>query len=358
MPALRVSMDRLLWRLLRGASGASPAVLYVMEFRLGCDCPGSQHLPRTIGTCWCPWYWDMGTVEARVARHYALPVASYRDAVWPNMTSPPEDLSELWRCVDSGIHPTRIPHELVSDVVKFALGRLLMAQNHSNPSSRVVPTVAACIARTIATRVPYTSLELASSSCGGSAVAKSLSSADPALFEHSIISKSESWVFGSDIAGRSSAWIGAILADSAPHAASITFPLSFVTVATGYSHPIVPHIEITFLRSYIGFIDASVTINASGCDPLSLSVRGGQLMGSWKRHQSTPYTLSFSAVNQMAIEREDGFAELAISRSCSLLANTPYALTITLQAKSAHDNVHSAGKFKLIGIRWCSLYAQ
>lgn len=202
---LQVSADRLLWRLLHApgahGGGAPPAVLYVLAFRLGCDCRDSRRVPGGNGggsggdACWCPWYWDMGGVEARVARHYGLPVASYRDAgeevggrrrqrrrrggsyyetlasyrdaVWPDMAAPPPDLaSAFWHSDDGGIHPDAVAHELLADTVKYALGRLLLVGPPPPPQlgtpQEQRPLLAACAAKRLAAAVvPFTTLALA-----------------------------------------------------------------------------------------------------------------------------------------------------------------------------------------------------
>ena len=177
---LQVSADRLLWRLLHApgahGGGAPPAVLYVLAFRLGCDCRDSRRIPGGNGgggggdACWCPWYWDMGGVEARVARHYGLPVASYRDAVWPDMAAPPPDLAAaFWHSDDGGIHPDAVAHELLADTVKYALGRLLVLSPPAQElkagapeQQQQQPPLAACAAERLAAAVvPFTTLALA-----------------------------------------------------------------------------------------------------------------------------------------------------------------------------------------------------
>lgn len=361
---LRVNMDRLLWRLLHSsgehAGGAPPAILYVCEFRLGCPdggvpLPGPSLAGGAPVACWKPRFWEMGGVEARIAQHYGLPVASYRDAVWPVRDAPPADLPALWSSAD-GIHPDRVAHELIADVVKHALGRLLFAQPHSDPP--LAATSPTCDVKGLVNAlIPATTLALARGSCDGAARVDTVSTADPGPFERGALGFGGPWSFGND-AGRAPGWSGALSADAPVGSTWISFPVSFAT--SGYGNPILPHIELTFLRSYVGFISATVSLNASGCRTLTPAVAHGQLLGSWVRRVTTPFTLTLGALDVRASEKEDGFDELALHRRCEIAAHVPYALTITL-LHHHHDGGGSGaigGRFKLLGIRTCNLYVR
>ena len=204
--------------------------------------------------------------------------------------------------------------------------------------------------------------------CAGSAVAVDLSAADPGPFQRSAGDSRGAWAFGADAPGRPVGWSGFLPAGAADASVWITFPVSFSS--TGYGHPVLAHVELTFLRSYEGRVDATVSLNASGCSPLSLAVREGQLVGAWARRVTTPFTMTIGARDVPALERGDGFEELALNPGCALAARVPYALTIALRhptraaqgaatAKIASGaQAASAGKFKLLGIRTCSLFSQ
>ena len=141
------SLDALLWRVLhtRGRHLVVPAVLLVETFRhmaesgkemRECDAT-QQH--RNQGMVWCTQWWRVSDDEAGVARHYGLPVASYRDAVWPVMEAPPRDLPRLWtNRSDDSTHPPKGVHALVADVVKYALAALLGL--HADADTDAVPS--------------------------------------------------------------------------------------------------------------------------------------------------------------------------------------------------------------------------
>jgi hypothetical protein len=85
------------------------------------------------GACfWCECWWRMGDFEAIAARSVDIPIASYCDAVWPDIDNPLLDLPFFWNCLS---HPDRVAHELVSDVVKNALEQLFISsvQDIKNP---------------------------------------------------------------------------------------------------------------------------------------------------------------------------------------------------------------------------------
>lgn len=361
---LRVSMDRLLWRLLHSpgahAGGAPPAILYVCEFRLGCTGGGGLPLPGSLagspGECWTRRFWEMGGVEAAVARHYGLPVASYRDAVWPIRDAPPDDLRALWKS-DDGIHPDRVAHELIADVVKYALERLLewprALVNEEGRQHHPLVALPVCNAKGLmGALVPATTLAQASGSCDGATRVDSLGTANPGHFERGTLGFGGAWVFGGD-SGRAPGWTGVIAANSPEGSAWITFPVSFSS--SGYGNPILPHIELTFLRSYTGFVSATVSLNATGCRILTPTVGKSQLSGTWLRRVTTPFTLTLGALDVRASESEDGYEELAMHKRCILSARESYALTLTLQLGRQGGNVFG-GLFKLLGIRSCNLY--
>lgn len=342
--AVLYGMDRFMWRLLRSPGTLGPpAILYSMEFVLSCK----DYLEKAPPPHKCvhnPWFWEMGDVEASVARFYGLAVASYRDAIWPNRSAPPHDLLELWRTSDHGIHAGPAPHELVSDVVKYALGRLLMVPGFPPPGAEAL-----CGAGGPAMRPPpmrFSTHATAAMLCAGAAGAMSVGSQGPDDFQRAASAVSGEWRFGVDVPGKPPGWIG-VVREGEP-APWIAFPVRFEPLGPGT--PSV-RIEITFLRSYEGFIDADVSINASGCGPGSLApaVRHGAalLNGSWARRQSTPFTLTLGTLDIPAPAPVGGFEQVALGPSCQVGMFKPYALKVTLRGDRGQ------GKFKLLGVSAC-----
>ena len=110
------------------ASFLVPAILWLSEFRtcsqnIG-DCHfhcGDQTMQDGRGHFFCPFWWRVADIESEVVSSSGLPRANYRNAVWPSMPAPP-NLAAVW---GRGLsHPSPGPHELISDVVKYALAQL------------------------------------------------------------------------------------------------------------------------------------------------------------------------------------------------------------------------------------------
>ncbi len=69
----------------------------------------------------CQYFWLQQDMEIALAKHYRLPSASFRDAVWPVMTAPRDDQVCFW---DANSHPGSTTHNIVGDVVHFGLQRM------------------------------------------------------------------------------------------------------------------------------------------------------------------------------------------------------------------------------------------
>ena len=192
---------------------------------------------------------------------------------------------------------------------------------------------------------PFTTLAIAEATCEGTAGAMVLDSSDATRFQLSPIAMAGRWSFGSDQPGKPPGWIGVHSADGSP--TWISFP---VRVPHGRSGAVPQaRVEVTYLRSYEGFVDANVTVNTTS---KTCNGRVGRLAGSWKRHQSTPFTLSFGVRDEIG-EGEDGYEML--KSPCifgGIFAGHDYALTISLVANQA---AAAGGKFKLLGISACNM---
>ena len=113
---------------------------------------------------WCAAAWGLADSETPTTRHDGIPVAHYRDAVWPVEGAPSLNVPlAFW--VGHGAHPGIISHELVSDVVKYNLARLLRAGEVAGSPVSVcdaatsapplsVPPTASAVELTCATQTP------------------------------------------------------------------------------------------------------------------------------------------------------------------------------------------------------------
>lgn len=106
--------------------------------------------------------WGFGEEELQVAKHYGLPIASYRDAAWPVSADPPSDLRIFWDGTKHVCHPQAETHELVSDVVKWALLQLLL-QPQSDIGGKASLSSSCPFAPDAI--VPFTSLDFVTAAC-------------------------------------------------------------------------------------------------------------------------------------------------------------------------------------------------
>ena len=67
---------------------------------------------------WCDHWWWPPSWRAPVLAALRVPSVSYRDATWPNRTSPPADLPYYW---SGHSHPNGSTHQLLADTVAYAL---------------------------------------------------------------------------------------------------------------------------------------------------------------------------------------------------------------------------------------------
>lgn len=449
--SLRANTDRLLWRLLhiRGGHSAGvgpPAILFLETFRLcgpvGCGaCPTpANHLPHPppgIGApelhakaTWCPWFYDsayvrvwavvalptlcprdaVGAVESLVAREYGQPVASYRDIVWPERDNPPLDLALAWKAGPdtSGLHPDASTHELLADVVKHALWRLLLRwpsrplplapeqkgdDSSKNGSHSPSPPPWALVKipyggtaqlrpslRCASASLPAAPLSpdtIASSSCVGVPSAVTVGAEDGAAFEAAPFSRSSAgWSFSAEKPDKPRAWLGTIVSDDGGNEPLpwIAFPIVFrVPHRAGKLDPLTffPQLEVTFLRSYEGFTGADVSINATGCDRLFMpsSPEGGvansghvaatrdpPLQGWWDQRVSTPFTMTWGAAVDTGVGGVGKYVDrLELPSHCAwmLRRDVPYLLNVTLRRRPGT----TAARFKLLRISACGMVA-
>lgn len=123
-------------------------------------------------------------------------------------------------------------------------------------------------------------------------------------------------------------------------------------------HPL-PQVEVTFLRSYEGFLGAEASIDAPGCErlpaPPSSNASEPALQGWWARRVSAPFTLTW------ATAADDGEAlggdppqRSALPPSCRLERGREYTLNVTLRGSPAAPP--GASRFKLMRVSACGLF--
>jgi hypothetical protein len=370
--------DALLWRLAHAAApapamdGAPPALLAVEAFGLcaargecrsacgdGMTVPAYETLaPRYV----CFELWQYADAEAAAARHYGIPVASYRDVVWPTMHAPPRDLGLFWQ---GHLHPSKFyAHELLADTVKYALLRLLAAAPGGGGGA-----ASACARAPQPPPAPATSLAEVGAAC-----AARPRPAGAARAQHTVLSPSAgfapspasahapAWALAEDVPGKP----GWIAAAGAPPA-NLTFSVAFSAA---------PRLELTFLRSYAGGVGAATLALAIGpCEwawrvdariAERLSVPGTATLGepSFTRPYPPPATLSrrrrrlaagdaAEAPPGAAVRHLGPFpappcdlapAGDACAHACAPVPGAPY--TISIQAEDG-------AKFKVLSVSTC-----
>ena len=85
---------------------------------------------------WCAFGWQTTDSEMPLLKHYKLPMASYRDAIWPDMANPRSDLPCLW---NGGHHPDANAHHLLADTVFYSLNKMLDLTRTTAPGPDACP---------------------------------------------------------------------------------------------------------------------------------------------------------------------------------------------------------------------------
>ena len=333
---ITIDMANLITRLLstRGeATDSSPAILMVQTFRTCSteinDCKGHcknselKSLERESYS-WCECWWRMGDYEAQAARSLDIPVASYRDAIWPNINSPPIDLPFFWNGLS---HPDRVAHELVSDVVKYALQQLFLSSSRvesGNPSVDLLPQQssetstqsAGCSSRSFLDS-PYFSVGVH----------------DIKTFKSASLRAGSAWSFYEDRPLKPG-WIGnwiSRLGDEDGASLTVSFNVIFSDN---------PRLELTYVRSYEGFTDVQVYLE--GCIE-RIDSKDGMLSGQWVERYSLPFSTIWVSDSAMLSNDSHSQAFRLFDGQCSL-KGIPKEMRITLL---------NPGKFKLLSITSC-----
>lgn len=319
-------------------TGVSPALLMVQTFRTcsneKSDCEGHckkeelKSLPD-VDYSWCECWWRMGDFEAFAARSVDIPIASYRDAVWPDIDNPPLDLPFFWNGLS---HPDRVAHELVSDIVKNALEQLLIPSVQDIENPKVDLSIESEANLYLSDCASRSSQSYPSTIIGVQDLAK---------FASTAISAGSAWRVYEDRPLKPG-WIGSWANNNFLNTSQI--PLSpdkkFLTLSFNLVLSSSPRLEITFLRSYEGMSDVRVSIEDCG----EIDEIGGTLSGLWEQHYSLPFSTVWESQSTVQSADTENLSFRLFNKSCSLHRGGSQLLTFTL--------LHP-GKFKLLSISSC-----
>ena len=289
-------MQAYLTRLVAGrrTAGASTtyalAVLVVEEFRTCHDdhadctkhCAGQPRGTTSDGRIgFCTSWWQIAESEMGVAREWGLPIASYRDAVWPVVSSPPENLGLLWNGMS---HPDRAGHDLISDVVKHALIRLGVAEQPGSRSSIIGTVVAGAAVAEGASGAGVA----AHSFCSTRPLSTTFGVDDAQHFQPS--ARTGSWRYYEDVPHKPG-WVGA---DNDTTISSISFQVRFPVALSSRG----PRLEMVYLRTDGPYTNATLRINECPGSAIRLD-------GHWQDRYSLPYTLVLEGTAHTAAAAEE-----------------------------------------------------
>ena len=256
----------------------------------------------------CARLWDYPGLEAQVARDLGIPVISYRDAVWPDFERPPLDMPLFW---DHQRHPSPLSSGLYSDMVKFALMSLLLPGDTRTLEPGKCPGIpldAAAFSARWALGTSAPSCAMRNPNAGAQTMLP---------LPSEVIGP---WELRADVKDRAVGWVVQYDATSGVSMA-ITFPVVFSSN---------PRLEVTVLRSYENFLDASLSFNDPECAAGSFHAGDDhmRLRGSWEQRFSLPDTTVWdpSGLASAFAKAEDSVRELP----CTTTPGKTYNLTITL----------------------------
>lgn len=86
---------------------------------------------------WCDRWWEAASLERPIVQHYGLPIASYRDAVWPVLPTPSRLLPCFW---NGWSHPSALGHVLMAQVVTHGLLQAILQQGACSVSANTPST--------------------------------------------------------------------------------------------------------------------------------------------------------------------------------------------------------------------------
>lgn len=363
------SLDSLLWRITKQTTGTEniirPAILMTEIFKLTSDpndqkdyCKGMDFESLGNSVYWCNSWWHTADISSLVGKYYGIPIANYRDAVWPMLNNPPKDLGLLYRPMKPSFpHPYEDTHELFADVVKYAFIRLIadyeefrrvdgdtMAREH------VHSTEAKDVLHDCEVQYPYSSIKFVRMRCPADKISTNLYGLESTFPAANLNSASTLrsgtpqlyWRNYEDIKGKPG-W-HMYYNDMQP---SNNYAIYF-NVTMGLER----QIEISFLRSYFNMTSASLQI--LGCSNI------WELNGDWKRHISIPYRYilkqSASTSDPVIEDINNDYAIRMIPTECSLVPFQNYLLKVFFPPTPHSSHKHQQrvpGRFKLLSIWAC-----
>jgi hypothetical protein len=267
---------------------------------------------------------------------------SYREAVWPVYLQPPADMPLYW---DEDVHPTQVPHQLYSDMSKFALLQLLRIGSGGPPGARRNSTLNSTHPDyssnapfsqwlTVAGRLP--------ASCTMRNAAAGRPPAPVAPAPSLIVGD---WKHEADQPHRPLGWVGRFGASGSAAPLTISFPVTFSSE---------PRLEITILRSYENFLNATVAIDGCGGAALDTWPQPA-LLGSWDQHFSLPDMTAWdSDFPPLTHYRSGGLAAYKGVRDilCIPTAGVQHTVTITVIPHASRP-LRATDKFKILGVMSC-----
>ena len=279
-------LDCLLHGILAGPD--APAVLFVETFRscafedADCDfhcAPLEQgSMAVDIGSggvknyTWCNRWWTVQDIDRPVLRHYQLPMASYRDAVWPSLPSPNDHLPCFWNGLN---HPDAFAHAVLARVVFFSFEQALRAVQNE-PAGRACPKPEV---KLFHQRLPVgVFCSQRKRALGESPV---LSVRIPHAFRP--VFSSGDWASREDVPGKLG-WIGESFDKSVNHA---------VGFAVNFSAD--PRLEVSFLKTYerIGRVTMFLGRRGFSIERPEEAVASYVLDGMHEARHSIPQTVAF-----------------------------------------------------------------
>ena len=274
----------------------------------------------------CARLWDYPGLEAQVARDLGIPVISYRDAVWPDFERPPLDMPLFW---DHQRHPSPLSSGLYSDMVKFALMSLLLPGDTRTLEPGKCPGIpldAAAFSARWALGTSAPSCAMRNPNAGAQTMLP---------LPSEVIGP---WELRADVKDRAIGWVVQYDPTSGVPMA-ITFPVVFSSN---------PRLEVTVLRSYENFLDASLSFNDPECAAGSFHAGDDhmRLRGSWEQRFSLPDTTVWdpSGLASAFAKADDSVRELP----CTTTPGKTYNVTITVSPGAA-----IRGKVKILGVVGC-----
>ena len=227
-------------------------------------------------------YWRAGDAQTAAARHYGIPIASYRDAVWASYEHVPyasridSDFAGdphhlFWMANNVGnSHPNQTTHELVGDVVKFAFSRMLLEYDALSPAQRADAARDSCSSAMANSTPLMGAINADRRPCGASSMLDRFDrdTNSTAALTAARVHTTGSWSFEH---ARPVGWHGR-------GEGSLSLRVRFGAT---------PRLNLEYLRSYDGM--ATVIVSVTHCQPVTLNA-------AWSHRYSLPFVMALHLV--------------------------------------------------------------